>query len=138
MIPVFVDTAAWIALINIRDALHGRAQSVYNRLVQQRVLLITTDFVLLEVADALSEPFLRPHTIGFLNRLRQDVMEIVPLSEELLAKGWDFYSRRPDKEWGLTDCTSFVVMQEQGITEAFTSDHHFAQAGFTILLSHKP
>jgi len=55
-----------------------------------------------------------------------------------MASGWTLYQQRPDKEWGLTDCISFVVMQEQGISEAFTSDHHFTQAGFTILLSHKP
>jgi len=134
MIPVFVDTAAWIALINVRDALHVRAQSVYDGLVQQRVPLVTSDFVLLEVADALGAPFLRPYTIAFINRLRRDVVEIVPLSEELMRKGWSLYSQRADKEWGLTDCTSFVIMQGRGIVEAFTSDHHFAQAGFQRLL----
>ena len=97
------DTAAWIALISVRDAL--------------------------------STPALRAHTIAFVNILRQDVVEIVPLSNETMQKGWTLYSLRPDKEWGLTDCTSFVIMQEYGIAEAFTSDHHFAHAGFTVLLS---
>jgi predicted nucleic acid-binding protein len=45
-----------------------------------------------------------------------------------------FFSVRPDKEWSLTDCISFVVMNERGITDALTSDHHFEQAGFQILL----
>ena len=134
--PVFVDTAAWIALNNVRDALHVRVQSVYTELVQQKVPLVTSDFVLLEVADALSTPALRSHTVGFIDRLRLGVIEIVPLSEDLMQKGWALYSQRLDKEWGLTDCTSFVIMQEYGIAEAFTSDHHFTQAGFTVLLSH--
>ncbi len=138
MIPVFVDTAAWIAVINVRDALHVRAQSVYEGLVRRKVPLVTSDFVLLEVADALSAPLLRLHTIAFINRMRRGMVEIVPLSEELMMKGWALYCQRPDKEWGLTDCTSFVLMQEEGISEAFTSDHHFTQAGFSILLSHKP
>ena len=138
MIPVFVDTAAWIALINVRDALHVRAQSVYEGLVRRKVPLVTSDFVLLEVADALGAPLLRLHTIAFINRLRRGVVEIVPLSEDLMTEAWSFYSQRSDKEWGLTDCTSFVIMQGRGITEAFTSDHHFAQAGFSILLSHTP
>ena len=99
--------------------------------------LVTSEFVLLEVADALGTPLLRPHTVAFINRLRGDLMEIVPLTQELMMKGWSFYSQRLDKEWGLTDCTSFVVMQEKGISEAFTSDHHFVQAGFTLLMSHK-
>jgi predicted nucleic acid-binding protein len=136
MTPTFVDTAAWIVLINVRDALHVQAQSVYATLVQRKVPLVTSEFVLLEVADALSSPLLRPLTIAFTNRLRQGVLEIVPLDEALRQKGWVLYCQRPDKEWGLTDCISFVVMQEQGIVEAFTSDHHFTQAGFTILLSH--
>jgi len=44
------------------------------------------------------------------------------------------YQRRPDKNWSLTDCISFVVMQDHGITEALTGDHHFEQAGFVALL----
>ncbi len=99
---------------------------------------VTTDFVLLEVADALCRTSLRAKTIATINRLRQGVVKIVPLSEDLMNKGWVLYQQRPDKEWGLTDCTSFVVMQELGMTEAFTSDHHFTQAGFAILLSHRP
>ena len=134
----FMDTAAWIALINPDDGLHIRALAVYSSLVQRRVPLVTTDFVLLEVADALGAPAIRARTISFLNNLRRGVIRIVPVSEELMMKGWALYCQRLDKEWGLTDCTSFVVMQEEGISEAFTSDHHFTQAGFTILLSHKP
>ena len=135
MTPVFVDTAAWIALINGRDALHLRARSVYAKLIQSKVPLVTSDFVLLEVADALSTPALRAHTTAFVNRLRLGVIEIVLLSNETMQKGWTLYGQRPDKEWGLTDCTSFVIMQKYGITEAFTSGHHFTQAGFTVLLS---
>jgi predicted nucleic acid-binding protein len=45
-----------------------------------------------------------------------------------------FYESRPDKAWSLTDCISFVVMNQHGLTEALTGDHHFEQAGFTALL----
>ena len=137
---VFVDTAGWIALLNPKDGLHSQAISVRNDLQQHRVKLITTEFVLIEVADAFAEPPLRSVAFEFYRGLRQNdtpfAVQIVPVSEDLLAKGWTFYSRRPDKGWGLTDCTSFVIMQEYGIAEAFTSDHHFTQAGFTVLLSH--
>ena len=110
--------------------------SGYIKLVQSKVPLVTSDFVLLEVADALSTPALRAHTIAFVDRLRRGMIEIVPLSNGTMEKGWMLYGQRPDKEWGLTDCTSFVIMQEYGVAEAFTSDHHFTQAGFTVLLSH--
>jgi len=112
---------------------------IRRELRQRKVRVVTTEFVLLEVADGLSDPPLRRAVIAFIEELRREpTIEIVPLSEQLMASGWTLYQQRPDKEWGLTDCISFVVMQEQGISEAFTSDHHFTQAGFTILLSHKP
>lgn len=60
--------------------------------------------------------------------------EIVPLSEPLYARGLALYRDRPDKGWSLTDCISFVVMKEMGLSEAFTGDHHFSQAGYVPLL----
>jgi hypothetical protein len=132
---VFVDTSAWIALLNINDTLHIRAEEVKIRLQEQRVRLITTNFVLIEVADALCKPSLRRKTIEFIDFLRQvRNLEIIPVSESLLQAGWLLYSQRLDKDWGLTDCISFVVMIQENITEAFTSDRHFVQAGFIKLL----
>jgi predicted nucleic acid-binding protein len=59
---------------------------------------------------------------------------VVPVSDQLLREGVHLYGQRLDKEWSLTDCISFVVMQREGITEALTGDHHFEQAGFIALL----
>ncbi len=59
---------------------------------------------------------------------------IVPTTDQLWQEGIDLYQRSSDKEWSLTDCISFVVMQREGITEALTGDKHFEQAGFTALL----
>ncbi len=132
---IFVDTAAWIALLNTSDALHQSAKQVMHQLQQQQAFLVTTDFVLLEVADALSAPTVRARTVAFISGLRQlNVLQILPVSQVLLNQGWQLYSQRPDKEWGLTDCTSFVVMTQEQITIAFTSDHHFQQAGFIKLI----
>jgi len=135
VLKVFVDTVAWIALLNISDGLHTPAQQIINDLRQQNVRLVTTEFVLIEVADALSAPAVRAHTVAFINGLRQlAILHIVPASSSLLADGWTLYSQRPDKAWSLTDCTSFVVMTHEHMTRAFTSDHHFEQAGFVKLL----
>lgn len=135
MDKVFVDTAAWIALLNTSDALHPPALQVMNQLRQQKAFLVTTEFVLLEVADALSTPTIRTKTVAFINSLRQlNILQIIPISQALFANGWQLYSQRHDKEWGLTDCISFVVMTQEQITIAFTSDHHFQQAGFIKLL----
>ena len=136
MHKAFVDTAAWLALINVVEhQLHEHAQRVMTELRGQQTCLVTTEFVLLEVADALSDPILRPHTVRFIDGLRQlPLLRILPASKDLLADGWRLYRQRLDKDWGLTDCTSFVIMTRERITQAFTSDRHFEQAGFVKLL----
>jgi uncharacterized protein len=138
MPKVFVDTAAWIALVNSRDSFHLSAQQVMNQLRQQKATLVTTDFVLLEVADALSTPRLRPQTIDFVGSLLQlpdlPALKIIPASRSLFLEGWTLYKQRLDKEWSLTDCISFAVMLHEQITQAFSTDHHFEQAGFVKLL----
>ena len=132
---IFVDTAAWIALLNKDDALHGQAQRIMKRLRRQRPLLVTTEFILLEVADALSVPAHRARTVEFINGLRQlRILSIIPASQNLWAEGWKLYSNRLDQDWSLTDCSSFVVMKQLSITQSFTSDHNFEQAGFVKLL----
>lgn len=61
-------------------------------------------------------------------------VKIVSLTEKLYKQALYLYCSRPDKDWGLTDCISFVVMQEQKLAEALTTDAHFEQAGFQALL----
>ena len=132
---IFVDTAAWIALISSRDDLHNRALEINKKLRQKPVFLVTTEFVLLEVADGLCSLGTRVKTIDFIDGLyKLPKLKIIPLNKTLFKEGWRLYKERRDKEWSLTDCISFVVMKQQNITQAFTSDHHFEQAGFEKLL----
>ena len=101
--------------------------------------IITTDAVILETFNGLSAPGIRSecHRImsGLLNR---PTMQTLPLSRELLQQGQQLHLNRQDKDWSLTDCISFVVMNEQSITSALAYDHHFEQAGFDPLLRRKP
>jgi uncharacterized protein len=60
---------------------------------------------------------------------------IIPLDSRLLQRGLDLFANRPDKNWSLTDCISFVVMQNEGLTQALTGDGHFEQVGFKALLA---
>ena len=66
--------------------------------------------------------------------VRNPMVVVEPASTELVQAGLDLYRRRPDKDWPLTDCTSFIVMEENGITDALTGDVHFRQAGFNPVL----
>lgn len=97
--------------------------------------LVTTEFVLTEVGDGLSHPGNRARFAQLLQLLRaQADVEIVPASHELFHNGCELHAERPDKEWSLTDCLSFVVMKGRGLEQALSSDHHFEQAGFQLLM----
>ena len=137
MKKVFIDTAAWLALLNIDDIWHQQAKEIRLELVKQNYIFITTEFVLLEVGDTLCSQVLRKNTANFLHNIYQlKSNKIITLSQDLLQLGLSLYEQRLDKDWGLTDCISFVVMQREQIQEAFTSDKHFEQAGFIRLLQY--
>ena len=132
MIRTFADSFYLLALFNGRDAAHERAIAVSQQL---QGILVTTDWVLVETLDALSDPLNRSGCTSFIEDLRKSSrVEIEPASRSAFDAGWELYRRRPDKDWSLTDCISFVVMQDKGISDALTGDHHFEQAGFRPLL----
>jgi uncharacterized protein len=60
--------------------------------------------------------------------------KIIPASDSLFRAGLELFAKRPDKEWSLVDCISFVVMKQRRLTDALTTDHHFKQAGYNALL----
>ena len=138
MTEVFVDSFGWIALGNRDDAYHGQAAELYKNLRLQGVRMVTTDDVLVEVCNGLSRLRLRHFARQLIAQIelakRQGVLEVVHVTEELFAEGLTLFLSRPDKEWSLTDCISFVVMERRGIKQAFTADRHFVQAGFEALL----
>lgn len=132
---VFLDTAYAIALSVESDEHHARAEELADLLEAAATRLVTTRAVLLEIGNALSKKRYRKAAVELLDSLEHDPqVEILSLTEELYEKALELFRNRPDKEWGLVDCVSFVVMQERGLTEALTTDEHFEQAGFHPLL----
>ena len=132
MIPVFADTALYVALANRKDAIHERALAFFSSFTGE---LLTTDFVLLEVANFHSRSALRRPFLNLYDRITSDPStEIVRVDSDLFDQGMELFSERDDKDWSLTDCISFVVMKQRELSEALTSDHHFEQAGFRALL----
>ena len=133
---VFADTAYWIALVVRQDQYHQRVQAWTPRITGR---ITTTAAVLLETANALSRPAWRASAVALIDHLRQraDVL-IHPPEQALWERGWDLYRNRPDKGWSLTDCVSFIVMQDSGLTDALTTDEHFRQAGFRAVLLEDP
>jgi uncharacterized protein len=133
---VFADSSYWLALVVKQDQYHSRAQA-WTALIAGHIT--TTAPVLLETANALARPAWRASAVALIEHLRQrpDVA-IFPLELVLWEHGWDLYRHRADKAWSLTDCISFLVMQETGLTDALTADDHFRQAGFRAVLLEDP
>ena len=134
-IEVFLDAAYAIALSVPKDSYHQRAVLLADELEASKTRLVTTRAVMLEIGNALSKQRYRHAAVELLRSLEADPnVIIVPLSEDLYAQAFRLYRERPDKDWGLTDCISFIAMQGRKITEALTTDEHFQQAGFRALL----
>lgn len=130
---VFADAWFYIALLDADDQGHARA-AAWSRDFDGR--MITTRWVLAEAANSLAAPSLRRAVADFLARTESDPdVCIAGDSDGLYTRGLALFAARPDKEWSLTDCISFVVMADEGLSEALTDDHHYEQAGFTALLT---
>lgn len=133
MSAVFADTSYYIALLHIGDEYHAQARS-YTEGFDGR--MVTTAWIITETGNALAKGANRRSFVTLLADLENDDrVQIVAPTQSLFQKGLDLYRSRMDKDWSLTDCTSFVVMQETGLTQALTADRHFEQAGFSVLLA---
>ena len=129
---IFLDTVYLLALINPNDAWRSKAM---EWAAKAKGPFVTTEAVLVELADALCRSDRRRWAIDAVRDLRSDSMvRGVPMDAALFDRGFDLYARRPDKDWSLTDCISFVVMEELNIKQALTADVHFTQAGFRALM----
>jgi uncharacterized protein len=133
---VFADACYFVALCIRRDRLHRQAFTLHASLNQR---LLTTEWVLTEVATALAAPATRSRFADLIKQLgARDDVTVIPVSSEQFHAGCALYLQRMDKGWSLTDCISFLVMRQNGVKSALTSDKHFAQAGFRILMGVEP
>ena len=131
----FLDTSFAIALSAITDQNHAKAVELAEQIEAQNIRLVTTQAILLEIGNALSKQKYRTGAIQLLESLELDPnVEIIPVTNELYNAAFQLFRSRQDKEWGLVDCISFVVMQNRGIADALTADEHFNQAGFRASL----
>ncbi len=130
---VFADAGYWIALVSPGDDHHARAREVSVALGKFRT--VTSELVLTEMLSVLSAPVTRGVASQVVQRVMADPnTEVVPLTGLQFRAALSFYDERPDKNWSLVDCASFLIMQEKGIREALAHDHHFEQAGYVALL----
>lgn len=133
MRTVFADTFYFLAIINPKEPAHEAAVQYST---SHRLRLLTTHWVILEVGNALSRgPNRRVFRQLFQNLMGAPGNEVAAATDELFSRGVELFDARADKTWSLTDCLSFIVVEDRRITDALTADRHFEQAGFRALLA---
>lgn len=133
---LFVDTSGWAYLVDRHNPLHHDVLAVYQHVLNQQRLLVTTNYVIAELVPLLASRsrIPRQQIFTFVDALKAAPhIEIIHINIVLDAEAWELLKARADKEWSLVDASSFVVMNMYGMTEALTTDHHFTQAGFARL-----
>ena len=137
---IFVDSGAWIALLNRRDQHHDDAVVILNNLGRQNVQLLTTDYVIDETVTRLRYDWNHSGAVKFLNfieRTKEATEEVVALTvaeiDNLLFQEADRLFRQYDTaRLSFTDCTSFAIGQQHNISEAFAFDQHFPMVGINL------
>jgi predicted nucleic acid-binding protein len=132
---VFVDTAGFLALWDSSDEHHSKALDLQRDLAAKRHRFLTTDYILDETVTLLLNRHSHAAAADFLDTSRRsEALRLEWVDPERFFAAASWFERHEDKEWSFTDCVSFVVMRELKIRDAFTTDHHFTQAGFAALL----
>ena len=130
---VFADTFFFLAMLDSSDAAHGQSGELA---AQPWSEIVTTEFVLIELGNALSRIGDRDAFLDILQLIYETpVYRVIPATPQGFAAAVNLFRSRSDKEWSVTDCSSMCVMNELGVSQILTGDHHFTQAGFEILLS---
>jgi len=132
---VFLDTNGWLALLNASDQLHQRADAAWRDLGSRGYEIVLTYWVVAETGNGLARTPVREQFSGIADRILNDPRcRVIFVTRGLVRRALDLYRERTDKQWGLVDCASFLVMADEQIAEAFTTDRHFEQAGFKAML----
>jgi predicted nucleic acid-binding protein len=132
---VFMDSAGFLALWDASDEYHRAAARLQQELIHNRRRFVTSEYIVDETATLLLIRHSHAAASDFLNAVeRSEALRLEWIGPERFHAAARFFQRHADKEWSFTDCVSFTVMRELRIRDAFTTDRHFTQAGFTPLL----
>lgn len=130
---ILVDSSAYFALLDGDDSYHSQALAIQNRLIAEGWRLFTTSFVLAETHALLLNRLSQQIATAFLRDLEQGTTTLVWVTRADVQRAKAIIYQYDDKDFSLTDATSFAVMERLRIPYAFTFDHHFTQYGLTVL-----
>lgn len=133
---LLIDTTYIQGLLSSNDPLRETAKVLFSR-VQAASLVLITEAVLMEIGNALAQVQDRQKAVDFINACYSGGatnLKVVPINTELIQRSLKLFEERQDKTWSLTDCMSILVMQDNDIQDAVTTDRHFVQAGLNALM----
>jgi uncharacterized protein len=129
---VFLDTSYLLALELAHDQNHVAALAHWRGVAQLLPPLVTTTYIFDETVTFFNSRGYHSKAIQIGNNLlHSPSLQLIHVDEALFYAGWQFFERHQDKQYSLTDCISFILMQQLVIDTVYTFDHHFTQAGFT-------
>jgi len=131
---LFADTGAWCALYDRSDIHHARTSAFLKELKRQKAQLITSDYVLDESLTLLRFRAGHKEAVDLGKWVLQSLLvKVINVDEKTWQAAWEMFVRYDDKAFSFTDCTSFAIMRQLGLMNAFAFDHNFEQAGFVML-----
>lgn len=130
---LFVDTSAWLALNNKNDQYHDEAVSKITKVRQQKIQLVTSEYVFDESVTIIRYRISHRAAVAFGEALiSSNVASIEDITDEERLKAWVLFKKYRDKDLSFTDCTSFALMVKLKLQKAFSFDNHFKQVGFEL------
>ena len=130
---LFVDTSAWLALNNKNDQHHDEAVSKITKVRQQKIQLVTSEYVFNESVTIIRYRISHRAAVAFGDALiSSNVASIEDITDEERLKAWVLFKKYRDKDLSFTDCTSFALMVKLKLQKAFSFDNHFKQVGFEL------
>ncbi len=138
MTSIFIDTSGWASAFDRNQIYHREALLAFQQIRRDRHAIVTRNYVVTELIALLQSPLRIPRSqiFAIIDTIKATpYLDIIHIDVVTDAAAWNLCKARPDKNWSLVDCSSFVLMQQQCIQAAFTTDHHFEQAGFIRLLN---
>jgi uncharacterized protein len=137
MSSAFIDTSGWASAFDARQPHHKTASLTFRQMRTSNFRIVTSNYIIAELVSLFHSPLRVPRLQIFATIETIKIypyLDIIHIDTDIDTLAWNLCKSRPDKDWSLVDCTSFVLMQQLSIQMALTTDKHFEQAGFIRLL----
>lgn len=134
---VFIDTSAWLAIVNKKDKMHLKAKCEYVKLLEENVVFVTTDYILSETLTRIRYDTGHKEAVKFYEIINDAYLSksliIQWVDPKMWHEAWQIFGKYTDQKFSITDCTSFVTAKKLKIKKVFVFDEDFKTMGFWVI-----